>query len=85
MNKYFLKILCFFTLFLGLWVSVFADAPVITDFSGSIDENSANWTSVLTHTWSDADGDTITYDIIDWNTGSDFSIDSNTAEITVSG
>lgn len=84
MKQIFIKILLLFTLILSYWNSVNAAAPVLTDATGSVDENSADLTSVLTHTGSDSDWDTITYGIISWNTGSVFSIDWGTSEITVS-
>ena len=49
--------------------------PTIDSETVSIDENTANATSVLTVTVSDADGDNLSFDIISGNTNSAFAID----------
>ncbi|MDQ7009127.1 MAG: cadherin domain-containing protein, partial [Candidatus Gracilibacteria bacterium] len=85
MKNIFIKFLLLSILIVSFGTTVNAATPVITNATGSVDENSANLFSVLTHTGSDSDLDIITYDIISGNTGSVFSIDVNSAEITVSG
>jgi len=60
------------------------DSPIINNQSLSIAENSANLSVVGTVTATDQDaGDTLTYTITAGNTGSAFSINSSTGQITV--
>jgi hypothetical protein len=61
------------------------NAPVLSDASFTIDENSANQTVVGTLTATDADGDLnpLTYSIIAGNTNDAFAIDNTAGEITV--
>ncbi len=58
-------------------------APVIVDQSFSVDENSANGTSVGTVVASDSPGDRFTFDIVAGTGSSAFTIDKNTGQITV--
>ncbi|WP_346188836.1 Ig-like domain-containing protein [Rubritalea halochordaticola] len=60
-------------------------APVANDASGSVAEDAAIGTSVVTVTSTDPDaGDTASYAITAGNTGGAFAIDSGTGEITTS-
>ena len=60
-------------------------APTIDDGTFSVDENSANGTSVGTPTSNDPDGDFLEFTITAGNTGNVFAIDDLTGEITVNG
>ena len=53
--------------------------------SGTVKENSGNGVSVVTVTAQDADGDALTYSIINGNTGGVFTIAANTGVITTTG
>ena len=53
--------------------------------SGTVKENSGNGVSVVTVTAQDADGDALTYSIINGNTGGVFAIAANTGVITTTG
>jgi outer membrane protein OmpA-like peptidoglycan-associated protein len=59
--------------------------PTVDDGTFSVDENSANGTSVGTPTSNDPDGDFLEFTITAGNTGNVFAIDDLTGEITVNG
>ena len=60
------------------------ETPVVNDQAFSVDENAANGTVVGTVAASDPDaGDTLTYAITGGNTGSAFTINATTGEISV--
>jgi len=84
MKKIILQLLILLTFIISLWKIINATAPVIDNWSWLIDENSATGTLALTASWSDADLDDLSYDIISWNTGSVFTINNSWA-ITLSG
>lgn len=58
-------------------------APILTDQTLSIAENSSNGTSVGFISASDADGDALTYSITSGNINDAFTIDGNTGELLV--
>jgi hypothetical protein len=68
----------------GLSVTAANDAPTMSDQTGSVPENSANSTSVMTMTGSDIDtGDNLSYSITAGNTDSVFAINTTSGVITV--
>lgn len=60
-----------------------SSAPIINDQTFSIDENSEAGTVVGSVIATDADGDALTYSIIDGNTSNTFSLNANTGILTV--
>ena len=58
-------------------------APTITAATYSLEENSTNGTVVGTIQASDADGDTLSYRILNGNTGQAFGLDTSTGVLSV--
>ncbi|WP_185152694.1 Ig-like domain-containing protein, partial [Fulvivirga aurantia] len=68
---------------LAITINGVNDTPVANDATVSLDENSANGTTVHTVVATDNDNDIVDYAIIAGNTGGAFTINNTTGEITV--